>query len=78
MKDDRRHVATAVDPLLDQFEKILRSNPNEVRAHLSMANLCAQQLREPALARPHYETVLELKPGHAEATKIRLWLSNNP
>ena len=62
----------------DQFEKILRSNPNEVRAHLSMANLCAQQLREPALARPHYETVLELKPGHAEATKIRLWLSNNP
>lgn len=63
---------------VDQLNAILRSNPNEVRAHLSMANICAQQLRQPALAREHYSKVLELKPGHSEAGKIRLWLSTNP
>jgi tetratricopeptide (TPR) repeat protein len=63
---------------VDQLQQILQSHPQEVRAHLSMANICAQQLRQPDLAREHYAKVLELKPAHPEAGKIRVWLGNNP
>ena len=63
---------------LEQLNKILRSNPSEIRAHLSMANIYAQQMRQPADARAHYEKVLQLNPNHSEAAKIRLWLGNNP
>ncbi len=62
----------------DQLRKLLEANPNELRAHLSLANLGAQQLRQPALAREHYTRVLELNPNHKEAGKIRAWLANNP
>jgi tetratricopeptide (TPR) repeat protein len=62
----------------DQLGKLLASNPSELRAHLSLANLGAQQLRQPALAREHYTRVLELNPNHKEAGKIRAWLANNP
>jgi len=62
----------------DQLGKLLRSNPNETRAHLSLANLHAQQLRQPALARQHYTRALELNPGHPEASRVRAWLASNP
>ena len=62
----------------EQLAKLLATNPNELRAHLSLANLGAQQLRQPALAREHYTRVLELNPNHKEAGKIRAWLANNP
>jgi Tfp pilus assembly protein PilF len=62
----------------DQLRKVLATNPNELRAHLSLANVGAQQLHQPALAREHYARVLELNPSHPEAGKIRAWLANNP
>jgi Flp pilus assembly protein TadD len=54
------------------------SNPDEVRAHLALGNLYAQQLRDPARARRHYLKVLELDPHNPQATDIRFWLLSNP
>jgi tetratricopeptide (TPR) repeat protein len=62
----------------DQLRRLLEVDPKDARAHLSLANLCAQQLRQPAEARTHYEKVLELSPRHPEAGRIRYWLALNP
>lgn len=62
----------------EQLQALLAENPSEARAHLSLANLCAQQLQQPALARTHYQRLLELNPRHPEAAKIRYWLTANP
>jgi tetratricopeptide (TPR) repeat protein len=62
----------------DELKKILAANPAEVRAHLALANLCAQQLHDPTLARRHYQKVLELDPKNAQAADIRFWLAANP
>ena len=61
-----------------EFKKILAANPGEVRAHLALANLCAQSLHDTAQARSHYLKVLELDPGNLRASDIRFWLSANP
>jgi tetratricopeptide (TPR) repeat protein len=62
----------------DELKKILAANPAEVRAHLALANLCAQSLHDPAQARRHYQKVLELDPQNAQAADIRFWLAANP
>ena len=62
----------------EQFKKILAANPDEVRAHLALANLCAQSLHDTAQARRHYLKVLELQPDNPQAADIRFWLSSNP
>jgi tetratricopeptide (TPR) repeat protein len=62
----------------DELKKILSAKPGEARAHLALANLCAQQLRDPAQARQHYLKVLELDPHNPEAANIQFWLSANP
>jgi len=62
----------------DQLGIILKQSPDDARAHLSLANLCAQQLRQPRRAREHYLRVLELNPKHPDAATIRYWLAANP
>ena len=62
----------------DQLQILLQQNPSDARAHLSLANLYAQQLRQPARAREHYLRVLELNPRHPDAATIRYWLAANP
>ena len=62
----------------DELKKILVAHPAEVRAHLTLANLYAQTLRDAAAARSHYLKVLELEPSHPQASEIRFWLSANP
>jgi tetratricopeptide (TPR) repeat protein len=61
-----------------ELDKMLAAFPNETRAHLALGNLCAQQLRRPAMARDHYRKVLELDPRTSQADAIRQWLSANP
>jgi tetratricopeptide (TPR) repeat protein len=61
-----------------QLERIVRGNPNDTRAHLSLGNLYAQKLDRPDLARDHYRRVLEREPNHPQAGQIRLWLVGNP
>ena len=61
-----------------ELEKLLAAEPNEVRAHLVLANLCAEQLQDKSKARVHYQRVLELDSRHSQATRIRYWLVANP
>ena len=68
------YVPDAVDELI----KILAVNPDEMRAHLALGNLYAQQLYEPAQARQHYLKVLQLDPRNPQAPDIQFWLSSNP
>jgi tetratricopeptide (TPR) repeat protein len=63
---------------VNELEKILASNPNEVRAHLALGNLYAQQFFDTTRARQHYLKVLELDPVNPQASDIQFWLSANP
>lgn len=67
-----------VQDAIAELDTLLMSYPNEARGHLTLANIYAQQLRDPAKARPHYIRVLELQPRHAQAAAIRNWLTSNP
>ncbi len=62
----------------NELEKLLSVHPNEGRAHLALANLYAQQLSQPALARQQYSKVLEVDPRNPQASEIRLWLKSHP
>jgi tetratricopeptide (TPR) repeat protein len=62
----------------NELEKLLADYPGEARAHLTLANLFAQQLGQPAPAREHYLQVLQLEPRHPQAGAIRFWLSSHP
>jgi Flp pilus assembly protein TadD len=67
-----------VTDAINELKKILSVKPGEARAHLALANIYAQQFRDPAQARPHYLKVLELDPSNPEAANIQFWLSANP
>jgi tetratricopeptide (TPR) repeat protein len=73
LKQGRYYVDSATE-----LEKVVAASPSETSAHLALGNLYAQQLRQPARARQHYLKVLELEPGHREASSIHYWLVANP
>jgi tetratricopeptide (TPR) repeat protein len=62
----------------NELDKLLKAYPQEIRVHLALANLCAQQLHMSAMARQHYQKVLDLDPRNPQAEAIRGWLSANP
>ena len=62
----------------NELKKIVAANPDEARAQLALGNLYAEQMRDPARARPHYLKWLELDPRNPQATNIRFWLSAHP
>ena len=72
-----RQAGYVLDAVIE-FEKILASYPNDGRTHLALGNLYAQQLQEPAKARPHYIAVLEVSPQSPQAGAIRYWLTDHP
>ena len=80
----RYNFALALDKQLfpldsaNELEELLGTLPAYVPAHLQAANLYAQQLHQPELARNHYRRVLQLDPGHSEASNIRRWLAAHP
>jgi len=67
-----------------ELERLLANAPlTEARsrlanAHLTLANLYAEQFHQPAAARPHYLKVLDLDSANSQATAIRYWLRDNP
>jgi hypothetical protein len=63
---------------VNELNKVIAANPAEVRAHLALGNLYAQQLNNTSEARAHYLKVLELDPHNPQANDIRFWLSANP
>jgi len=62
----------------NELQKLLAEQPREARAHLTLANLCAQQLNQPQKAREHYYKVLQLDPRNPQAPAIRYWISTHP
>jgi tetratricopeptide (TPR) repeat protein len=67
-----------VTDAVNELKKILAANPDEVRVHLALGYLYAQQLYDLALARQHYSKVLALDPRNPQAPEIQFWLSSNP
>jgi len=67
-----------VTDAVNELEKIVAANPNEVRAHLALGNLYAQQLHDPVRARRHYLKVLAVNPANPQAGDIQFWLTSNP
>jgi tetratricopeptide (TPR) repeat protein len=67
-----------VTDAVNELKKILAANPDELRVHLALGYLYAQQLYDLALARQHYLKVLALDPRHPQAPDIQFWLSSNP
>lgn len=61
-----------------ELERIIEAKPSEARAHLTLANVCAQQLGDTRRAREHYLKLLELEPRNTQASAIRFWLAANP
>ncbi len=66
-----------VPDAVHELEKVVKASPKEVRAHLALGNLYAQQLHDVARARQHYLKVLALDPANPQATDIQFWLSSN-
>ena len=67
-----------VTDAVNELYRILTANPNDVRAHLALGNLYAQQLHDVPQARAHYQKVLQLDPRNSQASDIQFWLSSNP
>jgi len=67
-----------VTDAVNELKKILVSKPADVRAHLALGNLYAQQLYDVPQARAQYMKVLQLDPRNAQAADIQFWLSSNP
>lgn len=63
---------------VNELKKILVSKPDDIRAHLALGNLYAQQLYDVPQARAQYLRVLQLDPRNAQAADIQFWLSSNP
>jgi tetratricopeptide (TPR) repeat protein len=63
---------------MNELKKIVTAHPDEARAQLALGNIYAEQMRDPAQARPHYLKWLELDPQNPQAINIRFWLSRNP
>jgi tetratricopeptide (TPR) repeat protein len=59
----------------NELEKLAAAEPAQVRAHLALGNLYAQQLHEPTKAREHFTKVLEIDPHNPQAAAIRSWLA---
>jgi tetratricopeptide (TPR) repeat protein len=82
--DARYNFALALDragypvDAANELQTLLSTNDRYVNAHLTVANLYANRLGEPAMARKHYRKVLDLDPKNAESVAIRYWLAANP
>lgn len=61
-----------------QLDRLLADYPKDSAAHLTLGNLCAEQLKRPDKARSHYLKVLEINPRHPQAAAIHFWLAANP
>lgn len=61
-----------------QLERVVSADAKNARAHLSLGNLYADQLRQTDKARAHYLSVLEIDPRHPQAGAIHFWLRANP
>jgi Flp pilus assembly protein TadD len=57
---------------------VLKRDPGDTRSLLTLGNLYAQQFGDKKRAREAYLHLLELDPGHPQASAIHFWLVQNP
>lgn len=67
-----------VTDAVNELKRLLEANPDEVRAHLALGKIYADQIHNIPLAREHYQKVLALDPRNPQASNIQFWLSANP
>ena len=56
-----------------ELNRILRANPSDVRAHLSVANVHSK-MGQVEKAREHFQKVIQIQPNHPQARSIKGWL----
>lgn len=61
----------------DELERVLAAEPNNAGIHFALANLYAERLDLPELARKHYLKVIQINPEYPQATAIRYWLADH-
>jgi tetratricopeptide (TPR) repeat protein len=64
-----------VPDAINELKRLVATHPDEVRAEAALGSIYAQKVRDAAAAREHYQKVLALDPGSAEADSIRRWLA---
>jgi Flp pilus assembly protein TadD len=62
----------------NELEKVVAKSPSDIYAHYALGSIYAQQLRQAAKAREHYQKVLELNPNFPQAAAVHDWLWANP
>ena len=70
LEQGRHHTEAA-----SELEALLNNHPDDVHAHFTLATLYAKKIGNAALARSHYQRVLDLDPNYSKAVSIRYWLS---
>lgn len=63
---------------IQELTKLLGNYPDNLRAHLLLGNVYAQDLDDIDRARIEYQKVLELDSDHAQAPAIRAWVNEHP
>jgi len=63
---------------VNELNILLSNSPDNLRAHLLLGNLYAQDLDNFDHARSEYQKVLELDSAHSQAPAIRAWLNEHP
>lgn len=63
---------------VEELDRLLESYPDNLRAHLLLGNVYAQDLNSIERARSQYQTVLELDSKHPQAPAIRAWMKEHP
>jgi Tfp pilus assembly protein PilF len=63
---------------VNELNKLLASSPENLRAHLLLGNVYAQDLDDIDRARIQYGKVLELDSDHPQAPAIRAWMNEHP
>jgi tetratricopeptide (TPR) repeat protein len=67
-----------VTDAVNELKKIAAANPSDARTQLVLGDIYAQQLRDTAEARAHYQKFLDLNPRDSQAANVRFWLASNP
>lgn len=67
-----------VTDAVNELKRLVELHPDNVRGHLELGNIYAQQLYDIPHARAEYLKVLQLDPGNSQASNIQFWLSANP
>lgn len=61
-----------------EWERYLAMEPDSDKGHLVLGDLYASRLGDIPAARRHYSRVLEIRPDHPAASRIRYWLAAHP